>query len=95
MCNCSKKGVRHWWRYLKLRYYWRNFWARLEYEHRVIDGKDRWVNRTSTLVWTELGAFFVPVERIFNQLPGPGMSRDEYEHWFSKDEAIRDKEFRK
>ncbi len=81
MCNCSEKGIRHWWKYLKLRYYWRNFWARLRYHHMVIDGKDRWGYRTSTLVWTEIGAFFVPVLRVFNQYPGPSMSRDEYEHW--------------
>ncbi|MBA7627601.1 hypothetical protein ES703_35068 [subsurface metagenome] len=84
MCNCSKRGFRHWWKYLKLRYYWRNFWASLRYQRRVIDGKDRWVDRTSTLVWTGLGVFFVPVERMYNQYPGPCMRPDEYEHWFPR-----------
>ena len=87
MCNCSKRGFRHWWKYLKLRYYWRNFKARFRYEHQVIDGKDWWFERTTTLVWTELGAFFVPAVRKWNQYPGPSMNPDEHEHWCQRRES--------
>ena len=70
MCDCKKKGIGHWWRYLRFRLWWRRFWARMRYEHRIIDGEDRWVEAC----W--------PETRVYNQYPGPSMSRDEHEHWF-------------
>ena len=73
-CKCSTKfkkrffGVAHRWRYTKLRYYWRLFWAKLKYV-RFFDarGYHCWVDRYG---------------RCYKCFPGPNMTRDEYDHWF-------------
>ena len=76
MCNCQKKGLHHWWKYLRFRLHWRDFWTKMRYEHVVIDGEDWWVETT----WTAFGYF--PVARVYDKYPGPAMTPDEYEHWF-------------
>ncbi len=75
-CECKKKGLRHWWKYLRFRLYWRDFCARMRYKHQVINGKDIWVEE----IWTAFGNISLP--RVYTKYPGPPMSCDEYEHWF-------------
>lgn len=76
MCNCQKKGLGHWWKYLRLRYHWRNFWRRMDFGHGEVNGQEVWVERS----WTFFGS--IPTVRIYNQYPGPCMTLDEYKHWF-------------
>lgn len=70
MCNCKTQGFRHWLRYLRLRYHYRDFWAHLRYGHKVIDGEDVWVD------FIDDGH-----HRIHNRYPGPNMTKDEWDHW--------------
>lgn len=73
-CSCKKKGLAHWWKYLRVRLWWRSFWVRLDYQEATIDGQK---------VWLRYGW---PYIRIYNQYPGASMSRDEYEHWYQQKE---------
>lgn len=65
------RRISHWWRYIKLRYYWRAFWMRLHWKKLYWDGRLRWCDART---W--------PWLRLHNQYPGPSMSKDEYDHWF-------------
>jgi ribosomal protein L32E len=76
MCNCKKKGLRHWWKYLRLRLYWRNFWARQNYRRRVVDGEEVWVLGELTIFG------FWPSGACYTHYPGPNITRDEHEHWY-------------
>ncbi len=71
-CNCEKKGLAHWWKYLRFRLWWRAFWTRMVFQEAIVDGQRVWLR----LDW--------PYVSIHKQYPGPSMSRDEHEHWFRK-----------
>lgn len=61
-------GFSHWWKYIKLRYYWRLFWAKLEHTEFVFPGGSScWIDSYG---------------RCYKQFPGPCMTNDEYNHWF-------------
>lgn len=74
-CGCAVSfrlkyfGFAHWWRYTKLRYYWRLFWARFRYIKVEVHGSTFWLDKA------RFGDYYY-------QFPGPNMTRDEYDHWF-------------
>lgn len=82
-CGCAVSfrlkyfGLFHWWRYTKLRYYWRLFWTKLRYSKVIANGTTFWVDST--------------MRRVYNCFPGPNMTRDEHDHWFIKDKNEKNK----
>lgn len=88
MCKCEKKGLQHWWQYLRLRLRWREFkrWCSMHVCPRVtINGKEYYV-----LDWGyKPGAGYFPRLVSKGYFPGPSMSLDEYKHWFPKKEQVK------
>ena len=89
-CNCEYQDIRHWWKYHKFRYHWRNFKCRLRYSKRMIDGEIKWVRNYIDFDYDLMQ--LVRVNRIYDHYPGPNMTRDEWEHWFKKPTVIDEAE---
>ena len=80
-CGCSPEfrlkyfGLVHWWKYTKLRYYWRNICT--------------WLGGSYVIMKARENKCWVDGKGIYSSYPGPCMTEDEFEHWFPKEDKFQ------